>query len=167
MKYEGRVWKFGDDVDTDFIIAARYCNVSDGGSLAKHAFADGRPEFASTVSDGDVIVGGRNFGCGSSREHAPLAIKAAGVRVIIATSFARIFYRSSFNIGLPLLESAEAAEDIRDGDRLSVDLIAGKIENLSRGKSYQARPIPPFMEQLIEKGGLVEYIRKEKLQKRS
>jgi 3-isopropylmalate/(R)-2-methylmalate dehydratase small subunit len=167
MKYEGRVWKFGDDVDTDLIIAARYCNVSDGASLAKHAFADGRPEFASTVSEGDVIVGGRNFGCGSSREHAPMAIKAAGVRVVIAKSFARIFYRNSFNIGLPLLESAEAAEDIQDGDRLSVDLIAGKIENLTRGRSYQARPIPPFMERLIKAGGLVEHIRKEKLQKRS
>jgi 3-isopropylmalate/(R)-2-methylmalate dehydratase small subunit len=167
MKYEGRVWKFGDDVDTDLIIAARYCNVSDGAMLAKHAFADGRPEFASVVSEGDVIVGGRNFGCGSSREHAPMAIKAAGVRVIIAKSFARIFYRNSFNIGLPLLESAEAAEDIQDGDRLSVDLVAGKIENLTRGKSYQARPIPPFMEQLIKEGGLVEYIRKEKLHKRS
>ena len=166
MKYEGRVWKFGDDVDTDLIIAARYCNVSDGASLAKHAFADGRPEFASAVSEGDVIVGGRNFGCGSSREHAPMAIRAAGVRVIIAKSFARIFYRNSFNIGLPLLESAEAAEDIQEGDRLSVDLVAGKIENLTRGKFYQARPIPPFMEQLIKEGGLVEYIRKEKLQKR-
>jgi 3-isopropylmalate dehydratase small subunit len=166
MKYEGRVWKFGDDVDTDLIIAARYCNVSDGASLAKHAFADGRPEFASTVSEGDVIVGGRNFGCGSSREHAPMAIKAAGVRVVIAKSFARIFYRNSFNIGLPLLESAEAAEDIQDGDRLSVDLIAGKIENLTRGRSYQARPIPPFMERLIKAGGLVEHIRKEKLQQR-
>ena len=167
MKYEGRVWKFGDDVDTDLIIAARYCNVSDGASLAKHAFADGRPEFASTVSEGDVIVGGRNFGCGSSREHAPMAIKAAGVRVVIAKSFARIFYRNSFNIGLPLLESAEAADDIQDGDRLSVDLIAGEIENLTRGRSYQARPIPPFMERLIKAGGLVEHIRKEKLQKRS
>ena len=167
MKYEGRVWKFGDDVDTDFIIAARYCNVSDGASLAKHAFADGRPEFASTVSPGDVIVGGSNFGCGSSREHAPIAIKAAGVGVIIAKSFARIFYRSAFNIGLPLLESVEAVEDIQDGDRLSVDLIAGRIENLTRGKSYQARPIPPFMERLINAGGLVEHIRKEKIQKRT
>lgn len=163
MKYEGRVWKFGDDVDTDFIIAARYCNVSDGASLARHAFADPRPEFASSVSEGDVIVGGRNFGCGSSREHAPIAIKAAGVRVIIAKSFARIFYRNAFNIGLPLLESVEAAEDIQDGDRLSVDLVAGRIENLTRKKSYSARPIPPFMEQLIREGGLVEYIRKEKL----
>ena len=165
MKYEGRVWKFGDNVDTDLIIAARYCNVSDGDSLAKHAFADGRPDFASTVSSGDVIVGGRNFGCGSSREHAPIAIKASGISVIIAKSFARIFYRNAFNIGLPLLESVDAAEDLQEGDRLSVDLVTGRIENLTRGKSYGARPIPPFMEQLIKEGGLVEYIRKEKLQK--
>ncbi|HQL89819.1 MAG TPA: 3-isopropylmalate dehydratase small subunit [Syntrophales bacterium] len=165
MKYEGRVWKFGDDVDTDLIIAARYCNVSDGAALAKHAFADGRPEFAASVSEGDVIVGGRNFGCGSSREHAPIAIKAAGVRVVIAKSFARIFYRNAFNIGLPLLESEEAAEDIRDGDRLSVDLVAGRIENRTTGKSYSARPIPPFMEGLIREGGLVAYIRKEKIAK--
>jgi 3-isopropylmalate/(R)-2-methylmalate dehydratase small subunit len=165
MKFEGRAWKFGDDVDTDLIIAARYCNVSDGALLAKHAFADGKPDFASTVSPGDVIVGGRNFGCGSSREHAPIAIKASGVSVIIAKSFARIFYRNAFNIGLPLLESADAAEDLQEGDRLSVDLIAGKIENLTRGKSYQASPIPPFMERLIKAGGLVEHIRKEKLHK--
>jgi len=111
-------------------------------------------------------VGGRNFGCGSSREHAPIAIKASGVSVIIAKSFARIFYRNAFNIGLPLLESADAAEDLQEGDRLSVDLINGKIENLTRGKSYGARPIPPFMERLIKAGGLVEHIRKEKLQKR-
>ena len=167
MKYEGRVWKFGDDVDTDLIIPARYCNVSDGALLAKHAFADGRPEFASAVSVGDIVVGGRNFGCGSSREHAPIAIRAAGVRVLIAKSFARIFYRSAFNIGLPLLESAEAVEDIQDGDRLSVDLVTGRLENLTRKKSYSARPIPPFMERLIKAGGLVEHIRKEKLQKRS
>jgi len=165
MNYEGRVWKFGDDVDTDMIIAARYCNVSDGATLAKHAFADGRPEFASAVSAGDVIVGGRNFGCGSSREHAPIAIRAAGVPVIIAKSFARIFYRNAFNIGLPLLESAEAVDDIRDGDRLSVDLAAGRIENHTRKKSYRIRPIPPFMDRLIRQGGLVEYIRKEKLKK--
>ncbi|HPG70602.1 MAG TPA: 3-isopropylmalate dehydratase small subunit [Syntrophales bacterium] len=163
MKYEGRAWKFGDNVDTDMIIAARYCNVSDGAALAKHVFADGRPEFASSVSAGDVVVGGRNFGCGSSREHAPIAIRAAGVPLIIAKSFARIFYRNAFNIGLPLLESAEAVDDIREGDRLAVDLAAGRIENLTRGKSYSTRPIPPFMEQLIRQGGLVEYIRKEKL----
>jgi len=167
MKFEGRVWKFGNDVDTDFIIPARYCNVSDGPFLAKHAFVDGRPEFASTVSTGDVIVGGRNFGCGSSREHAPIALKAAGIRVIIAKSFARIFYRNAFNIGLPILESAEAVEDLQDGDRLSVDLITGNIENLSRGTFFGARPIHPFMEKLIKEGGLVEYIRKEKLQKRT
>ena len=167
MKFEGRVWKFGNDVDTDLIIPARYCNVSDGAFLANHAFADVRPEFASTVSTGDVIVGGRNFGCGSSREHAPIALKAAGVRVIIAKSFARIFYRNAFNIGLPILESAEAVEDLQDGDRISVDLITGRIENLNRGTSFGARPIPPFMEKLIKEGGLVAYIQKEKLQKRT
>jgi 3-isopropylmalate/(R)-2-methylmalate dehydratase small subunit len=167
MKSEGRVWKFGDDVDTDLIIPARYCNVSDAASLAKNSFADGRADFAAAVRKGDVIVAGRNFGCGSSREHAPIAIKASGISVVIAKSFARIFYRNAFNIGLPLLESVEAAEEVLDGDRLSVDLTAGTIENLTRGKSYSARPIPPFMERLIKAGGLVEHIRKEKLQKRS
>src|SRR5512136_2830303 len=127
MKFEGRVWKFGDDVDTDLIIPARYCNVSDGAMLAKHAFADGRPEFASSVSEGDVIAGGRNFGCGSSREHAPIAIKAAGVRVIIAKSFARIFYRNAFNIGLPILESAEAFKSFDEGSQIQVDLESGEI----------------------------------------
>jgi 3-isopropylmalate dehydratase small subunit len=167
MKSEGRVWKFGDDVDTDLIIPARYCNVSDPASLAKNSFADGRADFAVAVMKGDVIVAGRNFGCGSSREHAPIAVKASGISVVIAKSFARIFYRNAFNIGLPLLESVDAAEEVQDGDRLSVDLTAGTIENLTRGKSYSARPIPPFMERLVKAGGLVEHIRKEKLQKRS
>ena len=123
-------------------------------------------EFVKKVKRGDIMVGGENFGCGSSREHAPIAIKAAGVACVVAKSFARIFYRNAFNIGVPLLESAEAAEDIQDGDRLSVDLVAGRIENLTRRKTYSARPIPPFMEQLIREGGLVEYIRKEKLARR-
>ena len=167
MRTEGRVWKFGDDVDTDMIIPARYCNVSDPVALAKNGFADARPDYAATVAKGDVIVAGRNFGCGSSREHAPIALKASGVSVVIAKSFARIFYRNAFNIGLPLLESQEAVEDLQDGDRLAVDLAAGTITNLTRGKTYSARPIPPFMERLIKAGGLVEHIRKEKLQKRS
>ncbi len=167
MKSEGRVWKFGDDVDTDLIIPARYCNVSDPAALAKNSFADARADFAVAVMKGDVIVAGRNFGCGSSREHAPIAIKASGISVVIAKSFARIFYRNAFNIGLPLLEAVDAAEETQDGDRLAVDLTTGKIENLTRAKSYSARPIPPFMERLIKAGGLVDHIRKEKLQKRS
>jgi 3-isopropylmalate/(R)-2-methylmalate dehydratase small subunit len=167
MKNEGRVWKFGDDVDTDMIIPARYCNVSDPAFLAKNSFADARADFAAAAMKGDVIVAGRNFGCGSSREHAPIAIKASGISVVIAKSFARIFYRNAFNIGLPLLESIDAAEEVQDGDRLSVDLTTGKIDNLTRGKSYSARPIPPFMERLIKAGGLVEHIRKEKLRTRS
>lgn len=166
MKFRGKIWKFGDNIDTDAIIPARHLTTTDPAELARHCMEDLDAQFAGNVGAGDIIVAGENFGCGSSREHAPIAIKASGVSVIVAKSFARIFYRNAFNIGLPLLESIEAAEDLQEGDRLSVDLIAGRIENLTRGKSYVARPIPPFMERLIKAGGLVEHIRKEKLQKR-
>jgi len=159
---QGKVWKFGDNVDTDLIIPARYINVSEPSELARTCFIDIMPEFSSKVSPGDVIVAGRNFGCGSSREHAPLAIRESGIRVIIAESFARIFYRNAFNIGLPLLESAEAAKVITAGERLRVDIAAGRIESLDSGKVFAARPIPDFMQALIEDGGLIPHIRKRK-----
>ena len=161
MKVEGRIWKFGDDIDTDVIIPARYLNVSDENELARSCFIDIRPDFATGVSKGDILVAGKNFGCGSSREHAPLAIKAAGIRVVIAESFARIFYRNAFNIGLPLLESEEAARGLADGGRATVDLATGAIEGETG--SFQARPIPEFMARLIAAGGLVQYVRKVKV----
>lgn len=161
MRAEGRIWKFGDDVDTDVIIPARYLNVSAEDELAKNCFVDIRPQFAAEVATGDILVAGKNFGCGSSREHAPLAIKAAGIRVIVAESFARIFYRNAFNIGLPLLESTEASEGLADGGRAAVDLATGTIEGA--GKAFQAKPIPSFMARLIAAGGLVDYVRKVKV----
>ncbi len=167
MRFEGRVWKFGDDVDTDLIIPARYCNISDGVQLAKHVFADARPDFAGAVEADDIIVAGRNFGCGSSREHAPLALKEAGVRAVIARSFARIFYRSAFNIGLPLIESGEAEELLQEGEKISVDLSTGKIENMTSHKTCSAQPIPDFMRNLIQTGGLVEHVRQNKLKKKT
>lgn len=165
MKIKGRVWKFGSDVDTDLIIPARYCNVSDGAQLAANCFADLRPDFAAQVSAGDIIIAGKNFGCGSSREHAPLAIKTAGVAAIIAESFARIFYRNAFNIGLLLLEAEEAGKVFRDGEQIEIDLDSGKITGLESGKYVQARPIPEFMQKLVESGGLVEYIKQNKIKR--
>ena len=163
MEIKGKIWKFGDDVDTDLIIPARYLNVSDAHELAQNCFIDLRPDFIMGVSEGDIIVAGRNFGCGSSREHAPLAIKTAGIGLIIAESFARIFYRNSFNIGLPLVESKEAAQSLSDGDEATVDLYSGRIERMDDGKIFTAKPTPAFMEALINAGGLVEYTRKKKL----
>ena len=161
MDIEGRAWKFGDNIDTDVIIPARFLNVSDKEELAKNCFADLRADFSKNVKQGDILVGGNNFGCGSSREHAPLAIKESGIGVIIAKSFARIFYRNSFNIGLPILESAEAVESIEENDRISVDLATGEIENKTKGKRFSARPIPDFMRDVIQAGGLVNYIKKQ------
>lgn len=158
MEIKGKVWKFGDNIDTDVIIPARFLNVSDKDILAKNCFADLRPDFGGNAA-GDVIVGGSNFGCGSSREHAPLAIKSAGVGVVIAKSFARIFYRNAFNIGLPILESKEAVDAIEDGDSLSVDLVTGEITNNTKGGKYSASPIPDFMRKIIDAGGLVEYVK--------
>lgn len=158
MELKGRAWKFGDDVDTDAIIPARYLNTSDPEELALHCMEDADPSFPSKVERGDIIVAGKNFGCGSSREHAPIAIKAAGVSCVIARSFARIFYRNSFNIGLPIFESPEAAAGISQGDEVAVDLDTGKITNLSKGKSFQSNPVPPFMQQIIAAGGLVNYV---------
>ena len=162
MSIEGRVWRFGDHVDTDLIIPARYLNVSDAEELAAHCFADLRPEFAAGARTGDILVAGKNFGCGSSREHAPLAIREAGVRAIVAESFARIFYRNAFNIGLPLFECAEAAKALQEGDRASVDPATGEIRRLDTNEVFQAEPIPPFMQELIAAGGLVPYLRERR-----
>lgn len=165
MKIQGKVWKFGDDIDTDLIIPARFLNISDGAELAKNCFIDVRPDFAEKVSPGDVLMAGKNFGCGSSREHAPLAIKMAGVKVIIARSFARIFYRNAFNIGLPLIESDEAVNGFDDGEEITVDLTSGEIADVQGAKQYFAKPIPDFMREFIQAGGLVGYIREKKLKR--
>ena len=166
MKIKGRVWKFGDDVDTDLILPARYLNISDGAELARHCFDDLRPDFAKKVAPGDVVVAGRNFGCGSSREHAPLALKKAGVGAVVAKSFSRIFYRNAFNIGLPLLESEQAADELKEGASVTVDLAAGKITDGQRNAVHPARPIPGFMRNLVAAEGLVESIRKGRPRKR-
>jgi len=163
MKIEGRIWKFGSDVDTDAIIPARYLNQTDAGELAKHAMEDERPEFKKEVKKGDLLLAERNFGCGSSREHAPLALKAAGITCVIAESFARIFYRNGFNQGLPLLESHEASKGIKDGDRVRVDLATGEIFDLTQQREFFAKPIPPFMQDLIRDGGLILHLRKRGL----
>jgi len=160
MKFQGKVWKFGDNVDTDLIIPARFLNVSDVEELAKNCFADMRAGFMDMITPGDIIVAGKNFGAGSSREHAPLAIKGAGISAIIAESFARIFYRNAFNIGLPVLESKEASLSIKEGNQVSVNLSTGEIENKDTGKRFFTRPINDFMRQLVQAGGLVEYVKK-------
>lgn len=159
MRRTGRAWKYGDNVDTDVIIPARYLNVSATKELARHCMEDLDPAFARAVQGGDVIVAGENFGCGSSREHAPLAIKGAGVSCVVARSFARIFYRNAINVGLPILESPEAVEDAESGHQLEIDLEAGQIHNVTVGKVYQAEPYPPFMLDIIQAGGLVPYTR--------
>jgi 3-isopropylmalate/(R)-2-methylmalate dehydratase small subunit len=155
------VWRFGDDVDTDAIIPARYLNTIDPQELARHCMEDADVTFAERVQPGAIIVAGKNFGCGSSREHAPLAIKAAGVACVIAAGFARIFYRNAFNIGLPILESPEAAAGTQAGDELEVDLATGEIRNLTRGTAFKAQSIPPFMQELIKDGGLIEHIARQ------
>ena len=161
MKVKGKVWKFGDNVDTDVIIPARHLNTSDPQELAKHCMEDADPEFAKKVQPGDIIVAGRNFGCGSSREHAPIAIKAAGIGCVIADSFARIFYRNAFNTGLLILESPEAAKEIEAGHEVEVDAEAGVIKDLTTGKTYRCQPIPPFMQELLRDGGLIPHIQKK------
>ena len=162
MHIEGRVWKFGDHIDTDLIIPARFLNTSDERELSKGCFADLRPEFSKSVNKGDIIVAGTNFGCGSSREHAPVAIKACGISVVIAKGFARIFFRNAFNIGLPLLECEELVDQIKDGDKLKVDLLKGEIIDLQTGRVYYAKPIPDFMMEIIKAGGLVNYVKLKK-----
>ncbi len=156
----GRVHKFGDDIDTDLIIPARYLNTSDPGELARHAMEDADPAFAARVRPGDFVVAGKNFGCGSSREHAPLALKAAGVAGVIAPSFARIFYRNAFNIGLPIFESAEAARALEEGEEVAVDPAAGRVRRVSTGEEFAATPFPEFMQTLVAAGGLVPYVRR-------
>ena len=151
----GKVFKYGDNVDTDVIIPARYLNAPSPVELAKHCMEDIDASFATTVKPGDIMVGGANFGCGSSREHAPIAIRACGVRCVIAASFARIFYRNAINIGLPILECEQAAEEIQPGDEVNVDFDTGVITNLTTGKTYQAAPFPPFIQNIIAKGGLL------------
>ena len=154
-----KVYKYGDNVDTDVIIPARYLNAPDEKSLASHCMEDIDASFASSVEQGDIIVAGANFGCGSSREHAPLAIKACGVKCVIAPSFARIFYRNSINIGLPILESAEAAAEIQAGDTVSVDFATGTITDETQGKTWQAAPFPEFVNRIIEAGGLLNSLK--------
>lgn len=161
MILKGRAWRFGDDIDTDAIIPARYLNTSDPAELARHVMEDADKDFPTKVQQGDILVAGKNFGCGSSREHAPLSIKAAGIQAVIARSFARIFYRNSFNIGLPIFESQDASDKIREGDVVEIDADTGIIRNLSRGEQYTAEMIPPFMQELIAAGGLIEWTRKK------
>ena len=158
MKAYGTVHKYGDNVDTDVIIPARYLNSSDPAELAKHCMEDIDKEFVNNVKAGDIIVAKKNFGCGSSREHAPIAIKASGVSCVIADTFARIFYRNSINIGLPILECDEAAKDIKEGDTVSVNFDTGVITNETTGKTYQAEPFPEFIQNIIKKGGLINSI---------
>jgi 3-isopropylmalate/(R)-2-methylmalate dehydratase small subunit len=161
LEIRGKVHKYGANVDTDAIIPARYLNLSEADELAQHCMEDIDAEFLTNVEPGDIIVADTNFGCGSSREHAPLAIKAAGISCVIAKSFARIFFRNSINIGLPLLECIEAVDGTEAGDILEVDLLTGKIRNVTRGKTFVAEPYPDFMMGIINTGGLVEYTKKK------
>ena len=154
-----RVFKYGDNVDTDVIIPARYLNAPSPEELAKHCMEDIDASFATTVQPGDIIVGGANFGCGSSREHAPISIRACGVKCVIAPSFARIFYRNSINIGFPILECPEAAAEINDGDDVTVDFSTGRIVDNTTGKEFHANPLPPFIGGIVDKGGLLPYLK--------
>ncbi len=160
MELKGKVHKFGDDINTDEIIPARYLVTSDAGELARHAMEDADPEFAGKAQPGDFIVAGKNFGCGSSREHAPVALKAAGLSGVIAASFARIFYRNAFNMGLPIFESPEAAAALKAGQEISVDMDTGVITDLATGQRYQSQPIPAFMQELLADGGLMAHLKK-------
>ncbi len=162
MNANGSVFKYGDNVDTDVIIPARYLNITDGNELAKHCMEDIDKDFISNVKPGDIIVANKNFGCGSSREHAPLVIKCAGVSCVIAETFARIFYRNAINIGLPIIECPEAAKAIQAGDKVSVNFDTGIITNESTGENYQGEAFPPFMQEIISAGGLFPYINKKK-----
>lgn len=154
-----KIYVYGDNVDTDVIIAARYLNDPDERNLAAHCMEDIDPQFSSTVEAGDIIVGGANFGCGSSREHAPLAIKASGIKCVIAASFARIFYRNAINIGLPILECEEAADEINANDEVSVDFDTGIITDITTGKTYKAQPFPLFIQNIIKAGGLLKSLK--------
>ena len=159
MKTQGHVFKYPDNVDTDVIIPARYLNTADAKELAKHCMEDIDTEYVKNVQPGDIMVAGWNFGCGSSREHAPLVIKTCGTGCVIAKSFARIFYRNAINIGMPILECEEAAEEIKAGDEVKVDFDTGVITNITTGKTYQAEPFPEFIQEIIRKGGLMASIK--------
>lgn len=160
MIKEGNAIKYGDNIDTDVIIPARYLNTSDPKELASHCMEDIDTSFTARVKPGDIMIGGENFGCGSSREHAPIAIKESGISIVIAKSFARIFYRNSINIGLAIVECPLAAEEISEGDMVSVDMDSGVITDLTTGKNYSAEPFPPFIQEIISAGGLVEAMKK-------
>ena len=155
---KGRCWKFGADINTDLIIPGRYLNTTDPVELAKYCMEDADPDFSSKVSEGDIILADKNFGCGSSREHAPIAIKAAGVSCVIAKSFARIFYRNAFNLGLPVIVSPEAFDGSDENDTIEVNTQDGTITNVTKNKSFHAEPIPPFMQEIIDHGGLMGYV---------
>lgn len=158
---KGTTWKFGKDIDTDAIIPARYLNTSDPKELAKHCMEDADAEFVNKMKEGDIIVADKNFGCGSSREHAPIAIKAAGISCVIAKSFARIFYRNAFNMGLMIFESEEASVGINEGDEVEVDVNGGIIKNLTKNENYPFEPIPEFMQELVSVGGLINFAKKK------
>ena len=160
MILKGKVWRYGDNVDTDVIIPARYLNTSEPKELAMHCMEDIDPCFAGKVAVGDIMVAGRNFGCGSSREHAPVALRASGISCVIAASFARIFYRNAINIGLPLIELPQA-EEFQAGDIVSIDVASGKVENLSSKKTYQAEPLPAFIQEIARAGGLINFVKGE------
>jgi 3-isopropylmalate/(R)-2-methylmalate dehydratase small subunit len=158
---QGKAIKYGDNIDTDVIIPARFLNTSDPKELAQHCMEDLDKEFKNKVKEGDILVVGENFGCGSSREHAPLAIKASGISCIIAKSFARIFYRNAINIGLPILESREAVDGIEEGDIISVDVDNGIIKNVTKGTEFRAQPFPEFIKEIMRYGGLINYVREK------
>ena len=158
MRAHGTVHKYGDNIDTDVIIPARYLNIMDHQELASHCLEDLDPDFLQKKKTGDLVVAGSNFGCGSSREHAPLVLKESGVSVVIAATFARIFYRNAINIGMPIMECPEASEKIKDGDEVEVDFDSGVIRNLTKGESYQAQPFPDFIKEIIQAGGLLQSI---------
>ena len=162
MEALGKVFRYGNNVDTDVIIPARYLNTSDANELAKHCMEDLDQTFVSRVHQGDIIVADKNFGCGSSREHAPLVIKTSGISCVIAKTFARIFYRNAINIGLPILECEEAADHTKDGDIVKVHFAAGKITNVTKNETYQAQPFPEFMQKIMHANGLVNYIKEKK-----
>ncbi len=161
MILRGRVWKFGNDVDTDVIIPVQYTTGTDVAEFGRHCLEGLDPLFSKKVSQGDIIVAGTNFGCGSSREPAPLAIKASGISCVVAKSFARIFYRNAFNVGLPLLDSTDAPDGVETGDEIEIDLDSGEIKVLSKDRTFTANAIPPFMQQLIKDGGLMQHIAKK------
>lgn len=161
MEAKGKAFKYGDNIDTDIIIPARYLSTSDPMELKKHCMEPIDENFSEKVENGDVIVGGKNFGCGSSREHAPIAIKASGVSCVIAENFARIFYRNSFNIGLPIIESKEASEKIQAGDKVEVDFTNGKIKNITKDEEYNIEPYPEFIQGIIKSNGLINYVKEK------